>query len=781
MVFDASDPMAGDGNAKARQTGNAFIDLMDGILDEAAIIWFSSNVTVAQKMTSNKPMLYAAIDALPASGSSAWRDGAYAGILELINDGVNVCRAVVIMTAGADNASSRTLGEVIALADRHRIRVFTIGIGNNINAADLETLARLTGGRYYQTPNTGHMSVLYDEIAKPECIITYERDCADGSMRTVELQLVDFCDGTDMKEESYRAPLDSATFTDLYMELGQVSGKGNTDIAIPLNLITPIDGEMCYPFEFNLQFDSQCLQFKSVTAPPGSLLEGSRIDVVPAANGTLIRVSDGKIINGNGKLMELTFTATSPLDTVCCAIEAIDASFDQGCFIPIIDAGEICILPLLPEVTCTADAPVEVVWDENERVYDPSPFPVDMRITNTGDREAGDVRFRISYDADVVELVAPLTDVQTGTSDELAVNEVMDVRWQVAAKHQTGRVNTEICIVASFDNHPDVTCCSSVEIAPGGAILACDIDVPEISPNEMHTNYEPMPFPVTVTVTNTGGQPTDEVFATITAAGALTLVDGEAAVRLLTPAVLFPGQQGQVQWMLQHPPSPVEQQAVIQIWVRTDNVDSVLCKKTVILPALDHPSLVTITPDGPVTFCEGDSVTLDAGGGYASYLWSTGEATRSIVVHHTGRYYVTVWNAAGAYAVSSPVTVQVHPLPPIPEIHRSDDVLSTGAAESWQWFRDGMEIPGATAQCLPLDDVGVYMVRVTNSEGCERFSDEFTVSVLNTDMPPRPDWNVSVHPEPNTGAVVVEISAGTFRTGSVAVYDIMGRQVSPGQ
>ncbi|MBR9977966.1 MAG: VWA domain-containing protein, partial [Bacteroidetes bacterium] len=213
IVFDASDSMVGDGNAKARQAGYAYVDMMDGILEEAAILWFSSSVTVARQMTTHKPMLHSAIDALPAGGKSAWLDGAYAGILELISDGVNVSRAVILITEGRDNASSRTLAEIISLADSYGIRFFTIGIGNNINAADLETLARLTGGKYYETPHAGQIAAIHNEINTIECIITYQRDCADGSMRTVELQLVDFCDGTDVKEESYRAPLDSATFT----------------------------------------------------------------------------------------------------------------------------------------------------------------------------------------------------------------------------------------------------------------------------------------------------------------------------------------------------------------------------------------------------------------------------------------------------------------------------------------------------------------------------------------------------------------------------------------
>lgn len=43
-----------------------------------------------------------------------------------------------------------------------------------------------------------------------------------------------------------------------------------------------------------------------------------------------------------------------------------------------------------------------------------------------------------------------------------------------------------------------------------------------------------------------------------------------------------------------------------------------------------------------ISACAGDVVTLDAGAGFESYLWSTGETTQTIQVTETDEYSVTV-------------------------------------------------------------------------------------------------------------------------------------------
>ncbi len=75
-----------------------------------------------------------------------------------------------------------------------------------------------------------------------------------------------------------------------------------------------------------------------------------------------------------------------------------------------------------------------------------------------------------------------------------------------------------------------------------------------------------------------------------------------------------------------------------------------------------HPlPTVSITAQGPTTFCEGASVTLTASGA-DSYLWNTAETTPSIIVSSSGSYSVIGTDANGCFATATPVEVHVQPL-----------------------------------------------------------------------------------------------------------------------
>jgi PKD-like domain/SprB repeat len=69
-----------------------------------------------------------------------------------------------------------------------------------------------------------------------------------------------------------------------------------------------------------------------------------------------------------------------------------------------------------------------------------------------------------------------------------------------------------------------------------------------------------------------------------------------------------------------------------------------------------------ITAIGSLTFCDGDSVILDAGAGYSLYQWSNSSSTQTTKIFTSGTYTCTVTSTGGCTSSTS-VTVTVHPLP----------------------------------------------------------------------------------------------------------------------
>jgi len=166
-----------------------------------------------------------------------------------------------------------------------------------------------------------------------------------------------------------------------------------------------------------------------------------------------------------------------------------------------------------------------------------------------------------------------------------------------------------------------------------------------------------------------------------------------------------------------------------------------------------NPPQPIITTDGTITFCAGEDVVLTAPES-ASYLWSTGETTRSITVSTSGNYTVRVTNASGCQSVVSATTVvTVNALPSRPTITPSGSVsictgssqtLTSSAGVTYLWST------GATTPSISVSTTGSYTVQVTNSYGCLS-----TASLATT---------VTVNPIPATPTITAS-GATTFCAG----------------
>ncbi|MEI6124827.1 MAG: PKD domain-containing protein [Bacteroidota bacterium] len=129
-------------------------------------------------------------------------------------------------------------------------------------------------------------------------------------------------------------------------------------------------------------------------------------------------------------------------------------------------------------------------------------------------------------------------------------------------------------------------------------------------------------------------------------------------------------------------------------------------------------SSLSPTIAGPTTFCAGNTAVLDAGIGYASYIWSTTSTTQTITINSGGTYSVTVTNSSGCSGSTSITVTQSNSLTPTITGQTticpgSSTTLDAGAGYTgYQWSS------GPLTQTISVSTAGTYTVTVSNASGC---------------------------------------------------------------
>ncbi len=172
------------------------------------------------------------------------------------------------------------------------------------------------------------------------------------------------------------------------------------------------------------------------------------------------------------------------------------------------------------------------------------------------------------------------------------------------------------------------------------------------------------------------------------------------------------------------------------IWANTAGTYSVTvtdgggCTGDTSITIVQNPN-PQVTINGSLTFCTGNSTTLDAGSGYNTYLWNTGDNTQTITVNTAGTYIVTVTDVNNCHEDDTITVTQSSSLSPIITGNLtfctgSSTTLDAGSGyDTYSWST------AATSQTITVNTAGTYSVTVTDAGGCTG-----DTSVTVTEAPP---------------------------------------------
>jgi len=219
IVLDTSLSMArGDRLQQAKKAALGFLDVLMP-QDDALVVTFADEVTLAQEITTNRELLARAIEGAEAQGGTALYDAIWRTARRL--EEFDGRRVMVLLSDGRDEAANgfepgslHTFDEARLQAVRSEVMIFAIGLGRNLDREYarewtrsvggssgangvslkeiLENLAVRSGGRMLLSPSPARLRKAFGAVAddlRHQYSIAYapSNEAKDGSYRRIEI------------------------------------------------------------------------------------------------------------------------------------------------------------------------------------------------------------------------------------------------------------------------------------------------------------------------------------------------------------------------------------------------------------------------------------------------------------------------------------------------------------------------------------------------------------------------------------------------------------------
>jgi predicted ribosomally synthesized peptide with SipW-like signal peptide len=180
MVMDRSGSMGYDiptRLSQAKTAANTFLGIL-GTGDQSGLVSYATTASLNKILSNNHVATQAQVSSLVALGSTNIGDAINLANGQLTNPSVE--QIEILLTDGkanrphgpgygedpADVTYALTKASAAAAAG---IKIYTIGLGTDINATMLQTIASTTGGQYYFAPTAGDLDAIFQLLKLNAC------------------------------------------------------------------------------------------------------------------------------------------------------------------------------------------------------------------------------------------------------------------------------------------------------------------------------------------------------------------------------------------------------------------------------------------------------------------------------------------------------------------------------------------------------------------------------------------------------------------------------------
>ena len=198
----------------------------------------------------------------------------------------------------------------------------------------------------------------------------------------------------------------------------------------------------------------------------------------------------------------------------------------------------------------------------------------------------------------------------------------------------------------------------------------------------------------------------------------------------------------------------------------------------------DEP--IGIGPMGELTFCEGDTLTLELGQPYTTnIIWTNngvmipGENSSTLVITETGVYSASAApevcpNSLTPLGVAVDVQFIQAQQPEI--VVNGDELCAFPLGNSYIWYLNGAVLGSENTECITTTEAGAYTVFVNYGSTCNVISEPYLITGIG-ELSDRP-WQL--FPNPADGHLNVTMDPQIGEGAIYSVFDQIGKEITSG-